>query len=464
MSNKEGHSFGGVAKMRIPSVQGPSAYSWTRGAKKPYDISRDFEMFCRKYYRSIGPGARQDPDIQALLKADDRYDFGSTDYFDPAYSARVTLEALVRSTDIYKLLPKTTYITEGDSMQYIKAEDSGLRAFLGDETAMFGGDTYIPDITAIDRIWPAVFASMWEDTRVATELSKVPGRSSKVDLQTILDYKMSHYLNAIDMQLAGTYLSTTVHGVDTPATSTMATVECIDRMLSNGTESGATNHVGTATDGNIFWGKTNITGTDTIVFERAADAAPWANAQVKLPSVAATEEAYNLLDELDDLMAVAKQYAPSDQRNYIGLCSDKALNKIQNELDPKSRVMLEGNMEVTQTLNGVSTRPGVVGGKISTQALMITGVKVPFFTSTHFSGTATSGWLWKNQKYTTGGVGNIYLVNLDNIEIRHLIPITHEVYPNFGDWILGNRHVIFSGMQLLCRNFASHAALKYIKA
>lgn len=450
--------------MRIPTVQGPAAFKWVRGAKTPYDISRDFEQFCRKFYKSVGPGARTDPEIQALLKADDRYDFGSTDYFDPAYSAKITLEALVRGTDIYKLLPKTTYITEGDSIQYIKAEDSGLRAFLGDETAMFGADTYIPDITPLDRIWPAVFASMWEDTRVATELAKVPGRSSKVDLQTILDYKMGHYLNAIDMQLAGTYLSTTVHGVDTPATSTMATIESIDRMISNGTESGATNHVSAATDGNIFWGKTNIQGTDTTQFERAADAAPWSNAQVKLPAAAGTEQAYNILDELDDLMAVAKQYAPSDQRNYIGLCSDKALNKIQSELDPKSRIALDGSMSVTQTLNGVSTRPGVEGGKVSVSGLNITGVKVPFFTSPHFSGTATSTWLWKNSKYATGGVGNIYLINLDNIEIRHLIPIVHEVYPNFGDWILGNRHVIFSGMQLLCRTFASHAALKYIAA
>ncbi len=61
-------------------------------------------------------------------------------------------------------------------------------------------------------------------------------------------------------------------------------------------------------------------------------------------------------------------------------------------------------------------------------------------------------------------MGNIYLVNMDNIEIRHLIPITYTETPNYGDWILGTRHSIFSAMTLICRNFACHAALKYIAA
>lgn len=230
-------------------------------------------------------------------------------------------------------------------------------------------------------------------------------------------------------------------------------------MISNGTESGDdTTYVSAVTDGDIYW---NATNTGAAVIDRSEAAYAWSDAQIKLPGSAA-EKAYNILDELDDLMATALNYAPTAERNYIGLCSPKALNKVQDELDPKQRY-LEGKMDVTQTIEGVSTRPGVQGGKISVAGLTICGVKVPFFTSPYLSGVPTS-WVWENSQLTTGGVGNIYLVNTDNIEIRHLIPITYIETPNYADWILGSRHSIFSAMQLICRNFSCHAALKYIKA
>jgi len=381
-----------------------------------------FSEYLERFYKCIGPDAERDPEIQALLKADDRYDYASTDYFNPVYSAKISLEALTRSTDLYRVLPKTTYMDKGDSIHYISADASVLEEFLGNETAMFASDTNIPAISDIDHMWPAVYHIGWEDTRVAREMSKFQA-PPKTDAAMIQEYMANFYADRIDRQLAGSYLSATVHGVDNPATSTNATIECIDRMITNGTESGYTNHVDTATDGNIFWGAQNLQGTDTTRIERAADAATWANAQIKLPTTAGTEQAYNILDELDDLMAVAKTYAPSNERNYIGLCSEKALNKIQDELDPKQR-FLDMPLEVTQTIEGVSTRPGAVGGKFSVSALAITGIKVPFFTSPYLMGQA-SPWVWENSQYTTGGVGNIYLVNMDNIEIRHLIPITY---------------------------------------
>jgi len=418
-----------------------------------------FDDFLERFYKAIGPDAERDPEIQSLLKTDDRYDFGSTDYFNPVYSAKVSLEALTRNTVLYKVLPKTSYFDKGDSLHYISSDPTVLEEYLGDEGTMFSSDTNIPTIADIDHVWPAVYHVGFEDTRIAREMSKFQAEP-KTDLDFLREYFMTFYANGIDEQLAGVQLSSTVHGVDTPATSTNATIECIDRMISNSTESGATNHVSLATDGDIFWQKQNLTGTETAVIDRSA--VTWADAQIKLPTTAGTEESYNILDELDDLMATALVYAPTAERNYIGLCSPKALNKIQDELDPKQR-FLEFPMDVYQTLEGVSTRPGALGGKFSVAALAICGVKVPFFTSPYLSGVSTS-WVWENSVYTTGGVGNIYLVNMDNIEIRHLIPITYAEFPNYSDWILGNRHSIFSAMQLLCRNFACHAALKYIAA
>jgi hypothetical protein len=352
-------------------------------------------------------------------------------------------------------------------MKYIAA-NAGYKAPVGEEGAVFGSDTTMPTVSTLSSLYPAVPTIQWEDSLVGTEMAKLnPGQT--IDLDTIKKYYSDYYPDWIDQQLAGVYKdpagTTYGHGVDGTAydqTYAYADIECLDRMISNGTESGATNHVNADTDGDIYWTNTNSSNT-TAKIDRSA--VTWANAQVKLPSTAGTEEAYNILDELDDLMAVALSYAPTAERNYIGLCGPKAFNKIQNELDPKA-TFLEGETEVTQTLNGVSTRPGVVGGKLSVASLMICGIKVPFFTSPYLGGCATSSWKWINMKYTTGGVGNIYLINMDNIEIRHLIPITYETWPSHTEVQpgLGNRHIIYSAMTLICRNFASHAALKYIKA
>jgi len=417
-----------------------------------------FGEFIETFYKCIGPDAERDPEIQELLKAHDRYDFGSTDYFNPVYSMKVSLEALCRSTVLYRVLPKTTYMDKGDSLHYIKTDVDMKENYLGDETAMFGATTAIPTVEDINHLWPAVFHLGFQDTRIAREMSKFQAEP-KTDLAFLLDYCNTRYADRIDRQLAGVQLNTTVHGVDTPATSTNATIECIDRMISNGTESGvATSHCDLATDGDIYW---NATNTGAAAIDRDVDT--WADAQIGLPTAAGTEEAYNILDELDDLMATALTYAPTGERNYIGLCSPKAMNKIQDEIDPKQR-FLEFPMDVYQTIEGVSTRPGAMGGKFSCSALAICGVKVPFFQSPYLGGVVPGAWVWENSQYTTGGVGNIYLVNMDNIEIRHLIPITYTETPNYADWILGSRHSFFSAMQLLCRNFSCHAALKYIAA
>jgi hypothetical protein len=419
-----------------------------------------FGEYIDTFYKVIGPDAERDPEIQDLLKADDRYDYGSTDYFNPVYSYEIALEGLTRSTNLYRLLPKTTYIDKGDSLHNIIADATYMKSFLGEEGGMFVSDTVIPTVSDLDLLWPAVFHIGWEDTRIGREMAKFQ-KGPKTDLAFLKQFFNRVYADGIDQQLAGTYLSSTVHGVDTPATQySKATIECIDRMISNSTESGAATHVSAATDGDIYWDELNLAGTSTIKINRSD--VTWADAQIKLPAAAATEDAYNILDELDDLMAVALSYADTGERSYIGLCSPKAMNKIQDEVDPKQR-FLEFPMDVYQTIGGVSTRPGRMGGKTSVAALAICGEKIPFFTSPYLGGVSTT-WVWENSKYTTGGVGNVYLINMNAIELRHLIPISYVETPNYSDWILGNRHSIFSAMQLLCSNFASHAALKYIKA
>jgi hypothetical protein len=180
------------------------------------------------------------------------------------------------------------------------------------------------------------------------------------------------------------------HGVDAPATNgTYGEVESIDRMITCQAEVVSGTYVSLTTDGNIFW---NNAGGPAGAGRYDRNGGTLWDAQVTLPvgSVAAGV-AYNILDELDDLMAKAKCYAKQPY-NYIALMSPKAMNKIQNEIDPKQRY-LEGPADVTQTIGGVSTRPGVEGGKVSVSSLTICGVKVPCFESPYLMGTASSNWL-----------------------------------------------------------------------
>jgi hypothetical protein len=301
---------------------------------------------------------------------------------------------------------------------------------------------------------------------MATELSKIQKAKAVMNPDLQRTYETERFWNNVDMMLAGVFRAPTGggvgHGVDAPATNgTYQEIESIDRMITCQAEVVAGTYLSLTTDGNIYW---NNVGTPAGAGRYDRNGGTLWDAQVTLPVGSVTNGvAYNILDELDDLMAKAKVYAKQPY-NYIALMSPKALNKIQNELDPKQR-FLEGPADVTQTLGGVSTRPGVEGGKVSVSSLNICGVKVPCFESPYLMGTASSGWLWMNTKHTTGGPGNIYLINMDAMEFRTLVPITYETWRNTDTSDapgLGSRHILYMMGQLVARNWQSHAKLAFI--
>jgi hypothetical protein len=270
------------------------------------------------------------------------------------------------------------------------------------------------------------------------------------------------------MQICGTYVDFAAggdgtnqggYGVDAPATTgAIAEFESIDRMITNQTESGAANHVSADTDGDVYWNSTGVAGTARV--DRSGSTA-W-DAQLKLPAAAATEDAYNICDELDDLMAkclVYHDYADGEP-DYIALMSPKAYNKVKAENDPKA--LITEYSGATQTVNGVTSTPGVPGGKVQISALRLSDIQVPIVTAPYLMGTASSSWLWKNSKYTTGGVGNIYLINQKCLEFRTLIPMTYRSVP--AENALETKHTLYMAGQLIGKNWKSHGALKYIKA
>lgn len=402
-----------------------------------------------------------DPSINALMaaqKATTPLTYSdSTTWFDPQYLGNLMLDGLTRSTKAFRVLRKTNYQTEGDSYQTITTDShEGLGNIL-ESGSLFSAYTN-PAIVDTDMIYPAVLKYSWVNTEVAAAMSQIQGQRRTPTLEQIRQYVSAKFLDAIDQQLCGVYASATVHGVDTPATdSGIAQFECFDRIVTNVSEC-TTDHVSAVTDGDIFW---NSTGDTTPKFDRNnGEGGGDAQAQVVLPSVAGTEEHYNICDELDDLAADCMRYLNSEDGDpdYVVFMSPKAYNKVKAENDPKA--LITNWSGARQTVNGVTSTPGAVGGKMPLSALQLSDVVMPIVTLPYLNGTEASNNLWKNSKYTTGGVGNIYLWNQRAAEFRTLIPITYRSVP--AEDSLQTKHTLYMAGQLIAKNWKSFGALKYI--
>jgi hypothetical protein len=414
-----------------------------------FEPGQTFEQFLNDYY-AVGPtgylaytGRLPDSDLKKILTHTE------TNWYEYAYMKEVQLELSVFS-EIYKLLDKKPITAVGNSFKYTSALGVDTTAIgPGGADAIFGTATE-PTISTIQGITSGVEKVILSRDLHSMIVEKIPDAHPGEPDWDFLKNKVAPMAlwNKIDKWLGGYEIATNVHGVDTPA---LKNIECIDRVISNGTESGATNHVSAATDGDFIW---DGIGTGTAKIDRSADT--WADAQIKLPTTAGTAEAYDILSELDDLMASAKPY--STNKRYIGLTTDKTLNKIEAELDPKQR-FLEKQTTVTPTIGGISTRPGVTGG-FDVGALVLCGVTVPVFTSNALP--------TKNSVYTSATSGHFYLIDLDTTYIRVDIPATF-LETGFGAEMLHQNYLLSKGMlftvcQLVCTNFKANAALKWIKA
>ena len=156
-------------------------------------------------------------------------------------------------------------------------------------------------------------------------------------------------------------------------------------------------------------------------------------------------------------MAKCLVYA-EEPYNYLCMMSPKAYNKVKAEQDPKALII--DYTDARQTINGISSTPGVAGGKVQLSALRLSDITVPIVTVPYLMGTSDSGWLWMNSKHTTGGPGNIYLINQDALEFRTLVPITYRAVP--AEASLQTKHTLWMAGQLIAWNWQSHGALKYI--
>jgi len=414
-----------------------------------FEQGQTFEQFLDDYY-AVGPsgylqytGRMPDSDLKKILIHTE------SNYYEYAYMKQVQL-GLSANSEIYKLLDKKPITTTGNSYKYTTAHGLDTTAIgPGGADAIYGTSTE-PTISTVQGITSGVEKVIISRDLHSMVTEKIPEAHPGEPDWDFLKNKLAPLAlyDKIDGWLGGGSTHATNQGADTPAAKN---IECIDRMISNKVDSGAANHVSAAEDGDIYW---DGVGTGTIQFDRST-APAFAEAQVKSPAAAGTAEAYNILEEIDDLMADAKKY--SENKRYIGLCTDKNLNKVEDEIDPKQR-FLEKQVNVAATIGGISTRPGHEGG-FDVGAIVSCGVTIPMFTSNALP--------VKNSKYAAGtSNGSIYLIDLDGMYIRVDIPVTF-LETGFGAEMLHqnylrSRGMLFTLSQLVCTNFLSQAKLSWV--
>ena len=414
-----------------------------------FESNQTFAQFLDDYY-AVGPmgylqytGRSADSDLKKILIHTE------SNYYEYAYMKQVQL-GLSANSEIYKLLDKKPITTVGNSYKYTSAHGLDTTAIgPGGADAIYGTSTE-PTISTVQGITSGVEKVIISRDLHSMVTEKIPEAHPGEPDWDFLKNKLAPLalMDKIDGFLGGGGTHATNQGADTP---TLKNIECIDRMISNKVDSGAANHVSAAEDGDIIW---DGIGTGGAIFDRST-APAFAEAQITVPTAAGTAEAYNILEEIDDLMADAKKYSTNNR--YIGLCTDKNLNKVEAEIDPKQR-FLEKQVNVAATVGGISTRPGHEGG-FDVGAIVSCGVTIPMFTSNALPIV--------NSKYAAGtSNGSIYLIDLDGMYIRVDIPVTF-LETGFGVEMLHqnalrSRGMLFTLSQLVCTNFLSQAKLAWV--
>lgn len=420
-----------------------------------FEDGQKFEDFLKEYY-SVGfqgymdymnyaskNGPMELEDYKKILTHDE------SNYYYNAYSSEVTYLGYF-SDNLHRLFDKIPITSAMDSFKYTSAHNL-LRAGIGPggATALFGTQAE-PAVSTIDKIVSPIHKitiSRDIHSMIHEKIGLV--RRGGSDWSWIRDtLAPKAFWDYYDMWLGGYEIASNVHGADTPATTH---IECLDRIISSKAESGATNHVSAATDGDVFW---DGVGSGSAKFDRSS-ATTW-DAQVKLPTTPGTEERYQILEEIDDLMAVAKKY--SDNKRYIVITTDATLNLIQDEVGNRSR-LLEQDLYPAIGINGVQTNAGHKTGT-PVQGIRSCGVDMPVFTSPMLPTL--------NSVYTTATAGHLYCVDLDAIQVRVDIPATY-LETGFGVEMLHqdyarSRGMLFGVEQLVSKKQAPHAALKWIAA
>ena len=370
-------------------------------------------------------------------------------YFAPKYSA--TVQAWVdRTSEVYKLLPKKTFVAEGDRLKYYSGDIDSLQGVWHTSTPFASGSSESgPTVSDLGPIYPAFVIDPWETSFISRTIATWQA-DPKLDAAWLKRYHAELLPNQIDKMLTRT--------IDTVANdgSTKFDIESIDRICSAKAEA-STTYVSDAADPDIHW------GNSTALIDRSADTNDvfgcGAGGGLDLPSTGAARTL--TLDMIDDVVAEIVRY--SKRKNYIALTGPKTLNEIQKLIDPKARY-LDRPVDVQFTINGVKTRKGTAAGTLTVGALVSNGITIPVFTSSHVANETSAN---RSATITDADIGNIYFLDLDAIELRIAVPVTYlETPPHamLSTDTMKTRHAFIFGAQLVCTNFRAMGAIKYLKS
>lgn len=353
-----------------------------------------------------------------LLKADDPFLTSKTSFFNPIYGRAVT-NWLNHEADIWKLLPKTTYQAKGGSLRVLQTDASSFHGQL--ETATALGDTDVPDLLEIDYTDPAVMYSHWDASLLAQIKSKYqdsPNQDAAAYLKNYFAMKHASDLNAQIMQETGT-LARLGGNFDN-------FIESIDRVCSDSAEEAL-----------LDAGDCDIYGLDRSANE--------GEAYVDLNGGTLRNISLGLID---DMIAECKKYSESNR--FIMLTDETQLNSIE-ALDGVKQRYSEGGKWKVDAINGVNTRKGLEIG-FSVSSYIGAGISVPIFTS-------------KDVHAETSGNGNIYLLDLDHIELRMALPTVYMSTENRDFLTLDSfnyKYMYLTVAQLCADKFICHGAIKYL--
>lgn len=368
-------------------------------------------------------------------------------YFDSAYSAEIESYVL-RDTSVARLLRKETFQRLGDSWKYYETDVDGVVGVDGASTPYASGSVESgPTFVALEQFKPAYIVDPWETdftSDVESEWQPFPNN----DKEWLRQYHAEKLPNALDVML-----TLDIDALANDGSSNL-NVESIARICSKAAEA-TTTYCSSAADPDIHWGKS------TALIDRDADTddtfGGGAGSGIDIPGSAAARVLN--LDMIDDAFAASLDYANSD--NYIMITGARTINEISSLIDPKQR-FVDGPMDVQYTVNGVQTRRGTDTG-FSVASFISNGIRLPIFPNKHVSG---EGGRNITTKITDADIGDIYILNMDDIHLRYAVPsIMWSTPPEArmtGD-IMKDRHMIMTAVQLICTNFRSQSAVKYLK-
>lgn len=354
-----------------------------------------------------------------LLKADDPFLTTKDQYYNPIYGKAVN-DWLNHEADVFKLLKKTTYQQKGDSLRVVTADASNFYGQL--ETAASLGETDIPDLTEVTYTDPAVMYNHWDSSLIA----QLKTRWQDSPMQNAAEYFKAYFAikHASDINAKLLFETGTLARIGGNFDNY---IESIDRICSDAAEELL-----------LDAGDCDIYG-----FDRSASQA----------------EAYNDINAgtlrnlqlglLDDMISDCKKY--SRGKNFIMITDEVQLNSIQALDGVKQRYASGQSPWKISTVNGVSTRKGEsIGFPVS--SYVGAGIEVPIFTS-------------KDIHAEAGGNGNIYLLDMDHIEVRMALPPVYMSTENMHFLVLDSfnyKYMYLTVAQLCADQFNVHGAIKYL--